>query len=288
MCNLLFLIVKIIESKLLYFFILYLKYQSNSFLDFINDDSVKKNKYKIIKPFGSEGGFGSIFIGYDEKEKREVIIKKISKSKTKEETFNREIEAMRNMKSKYSVEYYYHYSDDENYYIIMEKCDGDLNILLEEYKDGVPEQLIKKILVQLNEAFKRMYELNIIHRDIKPANIFIKYNSSNKKDFTVKLGDFGNSREYNNKDFSTGNGSLGFAAPEQCSNNYDPRKCDLWSIGVTIYYLKYKDANLFAFIQGNVGKYENKLLDDLVKKLIVVDPVERISWKDYFNHPFFK
>ena len=29
-------------------------------------------------------------------------------------------------------------------------------------------------------------------------------------------------------------------------------------------------------------------LADLLKKMLTVDIKERISWNDYFNHPFFK
>ena len=33
---------------------------------------------------------------------------------------------------------------------------------------------------------------------------------------------------------------------------------------------------------------DNKLLDDLICGLLIKDPRERISWEEYFNHPFFK
>ena len=29
-------------------------------------------------------------------------------------------------------------------------------------------------------------------------------------------------------------------------------------------------------------------MDDLISKLLVSDPKKRITWKDYFEHPFFK
>ena len=30
------------------------------------------------------------------------------------------------------------------------------------------------------------------------------------------------------------------------------------------------------------------LLNKLIKKLVVIDPHERMEWNDYFNDPFFK
>jgi len=185
------------------------------------------------------------------------------------------------------VECYGYYSDNTDYYIIMEKCDEDLASFMEKYQNEIPDSTIKVILLQLNEAFKIMRSKNIIHRDLKPQNILIKYNSQNS--FIVKLADFGISREFNNKSFSTHIGTKIYEAPEIYFNNenYNPNKCDLWAIGVIIYALKFKEIN-FSFYNGIIPKrFKNKLLDDLVRKLIVVDPNRRIDWNEYFNHPFF-
>ena len=197
---------------------------------------------------------------------------------------------MKEIKSDYSVEIYDYYSDDNYYYIVMEKCDEDLSDLLEK-KNQFSESEIKTIFLQLNKAFKIMYEKKIIHRDLKPQNIFIKYISSNKNDFIVKLGDFGISRQYQQKDFSTKIGTREYAAPEitfSGKQNYDPTKCDLWSIGVIIYKLKFNEIPL-SLLTGQIpGKFDDQNLYDLIKKLIVVEPDGRISWNEYFEHPFFK
>ena len=196
---------------------------------------------------------------------------------------------MKEIKCDYSVEIYDYYNDDNYYYIVMEKCDGDLSELLEN-KKGFSESEIKTIFLQLNVALKNMHSKNIIHRDLKPENIFIKYTSSNNIGFIAKLGDFGLSKEYQNRQFSTHKGTRCYAAPEisYSDNNYNPTKCDLWSIGVIIYKLKFNEIPL-SFLSGEIpGKFQDKNLNDLIKKLIVVKPEQRINWEDYFQHPFFK
>ena len=295
MCILLLLF--LILQKVYYYIFKYIfQYESNTFLDFIKKDSDlnedKTKRYKIKKEFG-KGGFGNIFLAYDNKEKRDIVIKKINKNDIKEETFNREIKTMKEIKCDYSVEIYDYYNDDKYYYIVMEKCDGDLFELLENRK-GFSESEIKTILLQLNVALKNMYSKNIIHRDLKPENIFIKYISSNKKDFIVKLGDFGLSREYQQRQFSTSQINPTYAAPEiqearSKKKSYDPTKCDLWSIGLIIYNLRFFDIPYYAFYAGNIPEeFNDEKLNDLVKKLIVKDPEKRINWDVYFNHPFFK
>ena len=198
---------------------------------------------------------------------------------------------MKEIKCDYSVEIYDYYNDDNYYYIVMEKCDGDLSDLLEKKKEFSEEE-IRNIFLQLNKAFKVMYEKKIIHRDLKPQNIFIKYTSSSKNDFIVKLGDFGISRQYQQKSFSTKAGTFEYMAPEiifsENKKNYVPTKCDLWSIGVIIYKLKFNEIP-FSFISGEIpSKFKEEKLNDLIKKLIVVKPEQRINWEDYFEHPFFK
>ena len=32
---------------------------------------------------------------------------------------------------------------------------------------------------------------------------------------------------------------------------------------------------------------DDKLLNDLIKKLVVYERKDRLDWTDYFNHPFF-
>ena len=201
---------------------------------------------------------------------------------------------MKEIKCDYSVEIYDYYNDDEYYYIVMEKCDGDLFELLKN-KKGFSESEIKTIMLQLNVALKNMYSKNIIHRDLKPENIFIKHTPYNNNiGFVVKLGDFGLSREYQQRQFSTNQINPTYAAPEiqkarSENKSYDPTKCDLWSIGLLIYNLRFYDLPFFAFYAGNIpNKFDDKNLNDLIKKLIVIDPSKRINWENYFNHPFFR
>ena len=75
-------------------------------------------------------------------------------------------------------------------------------------------------------------------------------------------------------------------------------KNDLWSLGIIIYILyfkeyPYKGENKLKIIEQinknkqNFKKTGNSDLDDLIIKLLNDDPQKRISWEDYFNHPFF-
>ena len=79
-------------------------------------------------------------------------------------------------------------------------------------------------------------------------------------------------------------------------NNFYKNNCDLFSIGITIYYLYF---GKLPFNRRSIGVNtkntdikieidEDKQLEDLLKKLLKENPDERITWEEYFNHPFFK
>ena len=87
---------------------------------------------------------------------------------------------------------------------------------------------MKEILSQLNNAFKKMNENNIVHRDIKINNILIKYLNDEKTKFKVLLSDYGVSNQLNSMTgkFSTFAGTKIIMAPEILNGEKYNKKCD--------------------------------------------------------------
>ena len=89
-------------------------------------------------------------------------------------------------------------------------------------------------------------------------------------------------------------------APEILKSEEYNYKCDLWNIGIIIYRLYFGDSPFRGMTQAalirNIEQNRNKLLkktgneelDDLIRKLLEKDPLKRLNWDEYFNHPFFK
>ena len=218
--------------------------------------------------------------------------------------FNRELNNMKICYCPYSVEIYDFYDTEKEFIIIMELCDENLFDLLCKKPYGFSSQEIKGIFSQLNVVFKKLNANNISHRDIKLNNILVKYLNKEKTLYKVLLSDYGISNQIYSltQKFTTHAGSKLIMGPEILNAEKYDNKCDLWSIGVIIFQLKtrtfpYKGTVEKAILKDiekkgltvlNIIDNKEKDLKDLLSRLLVRDPVKRISWENYFNHQFFK
>ena len=84
-----------------------------------------------------------------------------------------------------------------------------------------------------------------------------------------------------------------FMAPEIFKFEIYDRKCDLWSLGVIIYLCLFIESPIREegndlIIKEPLKASGSALLDDLIRKLLVKNPDNRITWEQYFEHPFFQ
>ena len=259
-------------------------------------------EFKWIRKLG-KGGFGEVFeVEYKgNKYAAKKILKTKLNSERKKISFQRELCILKKMSNfGNSVKFFGHFQDNNFEIVILELCDGELKDIINNAKNGFNGLMIYRIMNGLNNAFKYMKENNIIHRDIKLENILIKYTDSSHTQFFPKINDYGLSREMNNGIASTYCGTPIYMAPEILLKKKYTDKADLWSIGVMIYYMHFKDypfnINIYKDIENEYAlkslfarkkcASKEKDLDDLMNRLLIFDPNQRISWDEYFNHPF--
>ena len=255
--------------------------------------------YNLKKEIGY-GSFWRVYLGEDSKTKELYAIKRVDKrqlqqSQYLEKAFWKEVEIMRKIQSPYSVKLYNVLPSLHYYNMVEELCDGDLYTELMKRPNGFSTEEVRRIMIQLNDAFAQMQKHKIVHRDLKVQNVFIKYTT--RPEFDVKLGDYGFSKELSDDITATKLGTPITMAPEILMNRAYTSKADLWSIGIIIYHLLFKDLPfkgrnevmiLQNILHNNIPRNPtDQLLNDLIHRLLVVDPRERITWKDYFAHPFF-
>ena len=283
-------------------------------MKFISDISELYEKISVI----GKGGFGIVYKALEKSTNRICALKIIYKDYIKNGNKNdyiknnilREIEIMEMCKCNNNVELYDSYETNSEFILVLELCDIDLMSYIlnnEEYQGNL--NFIQSIFIELNNAFKILRKNNIIHRDIKPENILLKL-ENNK--IIPKLSDFGISRFYKkNKEFiydkievkdlddpiyTSAVGTYTYMAPEIIMEQKYNYKCDLYSLGITLYKLcflqtPYKGNNVINQIFHKkllIKKSGLKSFDDLIAGLTQIDPENRIDIDDYFNHEFFK
>ena len=261
------------------------------------------NDYKLVKLIGA-GTFGEIYEGLDIRSGKKVAIKRIKKKLLYENgnfllnAYNKEIEIMRLCECENSVKFFCDFDTENHRNIIMELCDKDLLCYLYERKTSFTLDEIRETFLQLNNAFRKMRQNNILHRDLKLGNVLIKFTNEAKTKFIPKLADYGFSKElsiYNTR--TTHLGTPATMAPEIMMNKPYDDKSDLWSVGIMMYQLYYKEIpydgmtemEILNKIKANTPykQPEDKNFRDLLNKIFVMNPQNRINWNDYFNHPFF-
>jgi serine/threonine protein kinase len=148
------------------------------------------------------------------------------------------------------------------------------------------------ILLQILNGFKTLVKNKIMHRDFKLANIL-------KHDGCIKIADFGFSKLLGNE--SLANTMLGSPlnmAPEVLSNVEYNSRADIWSVGICFYELLFGRppflANNMVDLLKNIHKSALKIdrsinriseeAEDVLRKMLIVDPNKRISWEELFVH----
>jgi len=153
------------------------------------------------------------------------------------------------------------YRTENEYAIVMEKCDNNLFNHLVDRDKPFNSKEICEILKQLNNSFKIMVKNKIIHGAIKLQNIFLKYLNKEKAKYIVKLKITDDSCSLNDTSNLLSsvieNNNLRISSSEILIKEKDIEKCDLWSIGILIYSLYFKE---FPF----TGNDENELLDNIL------------------------
>ncbi|PIA54582.1 hypothetical protein AQUCO_00900861v1 [Aquilegia coerulea] len=184
-------------------------------------------------------------------------------------------------------------------HLVLEYCrGGDLSVYLQRH-GKVPETTAKHFMQQLAAGLLILRENNLIHRDLKPQNLLL---SANDDHSVLKIADFGFARSLQPRGLAeTLCGSPLYMAPEIMQLQKYDAKADLWSVGAILFQLvtgatPFTGNNQIQLLQNilkaNELRFPPDIHDlsteciDLCQKLLRRNPVERLTFEEFFNHPF--
>ena len=248
-----------------------------------------------------QGTYATVYKAYKKGNTRDIVaikcVKKSSLSKSSTENLLREIEILKSLNHRHIVELKDFQWDDNNIFLILEYCSGgDLSTYIRRYR-RLPENVARKFLRQLASALQYIHDKNISHMDLKPQNLLIE----SKDNLVLKVGDFGFAQYLLGKEGHDNlRGSPLYMAVEMFSSESYDASVDLWSTGVILFETLFGYA---PFASATFEELELKILSnddikipekpnvtpkckDLLQRLLQRNPSQRISFQDFFNHPF--
>jgi len=131
----------------------------------------------------------------------------------------------------------------------------------------------------------------VIHRDIKPENLLIGAQGE------IKIADFGWSVHAPTSRRNTLCGTLDYLPPEMVEGREHDEQVDVWSLGVLLYEFLVGvppfEAEGHGATYRRISRVDLKFppevstdAQDLIRKLLVKEPSQRLRLKDVPNHPW--
>ena len=280
--------------------------------EFNHDDNDEEDGFE-------ERDDNQIYRAYNVIRNQKCILKVINKKDLLEGDFDLLMEHIKNEENIAKL------CKSENILNLIQKLETENNLIFEyeDYKHNLMSYLrangelefkpnfFKKIVISMAKALKIIHEKGVMHMNIKPSNMFyLKINNipeddedddidddGNLDNIIIKLGNFSCSIFIKDND-SEPIGSLLYAAPEIIKNYEYDEKCDLWSLGISLFELYFgvlpygtKATNLsiqkiiYSKNKDNFKFRKTKIpcLDILFRRLLVIEPEKRMTFQEFFD-----
>jgi uncharacterized protein len=206
----------------------------------------------LRRPDGSlfrlgKGGMGVTYKAIDTVLNRPVALKVIAaepmRSPASGQRFLREAQAAALIHHPHVATIFHFGEEGDAYFYAMEFVDGvDLERYVAQH-GPLPPATALRVVLQVAQALEAAQAHRLIHRDIKPGNVMAVTNRAGSLD--IKLIDFGLATGTGTKTLDAARitrtqdfvGSPAFASPEQCEMQTLDTRSDIYSLGVTLWYL---------------------------------------------------
>eukprot|EP00605_Chrysophyceae_sp_TOSAG23-4_P002672 GSChrysophyteH1.ASY1.ANO1.2948.1 assembled CDS len=273
-----------------------------------------KQTYKFDKSLGA-GASGDVYLVTHKKTKEQFACKIIKKNgdMNDAESMATEIEIMKRIRHQHVVTLYELYESSSCMWLILELVDGgDMNFFIGAHQN-YSERVIAHHFRQILEGLHYLHSQGVVHRDMKLDNVLIKgdpeYGDVKIADFglsaLVQMGNSGYDRTASSKRKAFNGlqevwGTACYFAPELIDRKYGPQ-ADMWSAGCILFEMlsgehpfdAEDDEDLFSLIrharynmEGARWASVSSEAKDLVRAILVVDPLKRLSATECLKHPF--
>ncbi|GAV27319.1 hypothetical protein PMKS-000783 [Pichia membranifaciens] len=254
-----------------------------------------------------EGSYSTVVLATEIKTKKKYAIKILNKrhiiKEKKVKYVNIEKNALNRLgKRNGIIALHFTFQDSQSLYFVLDFAEnGELLTLIKKF-GTMNEHCTKHYAVQLIDGISFMHKNGVIHRDLKPENILLN------KDMKLEITDFGTAKLLDKDD--SGNyprdtransfvGTAEYVSPELLNDKYCGKAADIWALGCIIYQMiagkpPFKATNEYLTFQ-KIQKLQYAftagfpiVIRDLIKRILVLKPRERLTILDIKQHLWFK
>ncbi|ANB11372.1 serine/threonine protein kinase PKH2 [Sugiyamaella lignohabitans] len=257
-----------------------------------------------------EGSYSTVVAASDRQTLREYAIKVLDKRHIIKEKKVKYVNIEKNSLNRLGdhpgiIKLYYTFQDERSLYFVLDfASNGELLSLIKQM-GSLDEDCTRYYGAQILDAVDFMHSKGVIHRDLKPENILLDYK------MRLKITDFGTAKLLDPIKDDSGKevypeevrttsfvGTAEYVSPELLTDKATDKRSDIWAFGCIIYQMiagrpPFKAANEYQTFQKIVKlQYSYPpgfpyMVRDLVKKLLVLNPKNRLDLNQIKKHDFF-
>ncbi|KAG7462148.1 hypothetical protein MATL_G00199860 [Megalops atlanticus] len=196
---------------------------------------LKRHKYSVVKDIEQRGVQTAVLATGDEDGKL-YMIQKHKGGRNEMISLVQEMNAVREMKLPFTVQYKESFQENNILYVVMDYCEEDASQKIKNKRDTgehFPEDQILDWFVQICIALKHIHDNKIRYEDINPKNIlFTKYGTLRLRDFV-----FSRHLQRTSESLKSSRRPLKYLSPEILGGQPSDEKSDIWSLGCVLYEL---------------------------------------------------
>ena len=192
------------------------------------------------------GAMGITYKAYDTNLRVDVALKVINakylENEVAQQRFMREARAAAQLRHPNVASVFHLGTSPDAFFYAMEFVDGETVESFIQRQGRIDPVVALRIVLQVTRALSAAAKHHLVHRDIKPANLMLVKEDD---DFLVKVIDFGLAKSIKHEEdddlatVSMGGfvGTAHFASPEQLEEKEIDVRSDIYSLGVTLWYM---------------------------------------------------
>ncbi|XP_051539810.1 serine/threonine-protein kinase PLK2-like [Myxocyprinus asiaticus] len=210
------------------------------------------------------------------------------------EKIDREIELHRALHHKHIVQFYHHFEDKDNIYILLEHCSRRSLAHILKARKVLTEPEVRYYLRQIVSGLKYLHEQEILHRDLKLGNFFIN------ESMELKVGDFGLAAKLEPVENRrrTICGTPNYLSPEVLNKQGHGCESDVWALGCVMYTMllgrpPFETTNLketyrcIREAQYSMPSSLSPQAKHLISSMLAKNPEDRPQLEEFLCHDFF-